>query len=73
MKFRVIISVHNLRQRTHSKIHETHKIPVFSASENSDQAVYFVNENPRFGKIYAETHEFPEFFERMHSLTPSST
>ena len=26
-----------------------------------DPAVYFMKENPRFGKIYAETHEFWAF------------
>ena len=30
-------------------------------TQNLDPAAYFVNENPRFGKIYAETHRFQVF------------
>ena len=33
MKFGFIISVHDSRQRTHSKIYETHEIQAFPASE----------------------------------------
>ena len=38
---------------------------------NSDPAIYFRNEKPKFDKINTERHKFPAISE-LHSLTPSS-
>ena len=74
MKFGFIISVHDSRQRTHSKIHETCKIPAFPASERHEIRTQLYLSGTRTLDLAKSTQKGMnlQHFQNLHSMTPSS-
>ena len=59
LSFQFVTSGRELTQKSMKPTNSS--ISSLRKTQNLDPAVYFVNENPRFGKIYAEKHKFQAF------------